>query len=255
MLQTDRFLLLKNQKHLFLQPDCPVYVHCTQQSEDRRSGAKLVQLRMVNCGQGTVETVVFDLEGLTPWGEVCFCLPALVMTGCKAKSGMAFGDDRVFSLRGNKADHLRVTVRQVIFTDGMCWKFMPSHRITTVQEAGWLPCSCGMPNPQERASCIFCGAALQNPRKELQKTDELPVIDYNTDAYMPPSEPEPKPAPILRSRLPVPEPPVFEIADEEEDEESEGVPVWLSVLLCVFGTLALLALLAFGAFFLHQYIL
>lgn len=260
MLQTDRFVLQNPQKHRFLQPDCPVYVHCTRQSEDRRSGARLLQVRMVNCGTGKVETVVFDVEGLTAWGEVCFCLPALVMTGCRAEKGRAFGEDKVLSLRGNKAPQLRITVRQVIFADGMSWKWLPSHCLTTAEEAGWIVCGCGMPNAPERDRCVFCGAARKTEPVDTCKTEDLPVIDFNTDAYVPlpvpEPEPETRPEPILRSRPPVPEaPPVTLTYEEEEEEDDEGVPVWLAVLLCVFGTLALLALLAFGAFFLHQYIL
>ena len=269
MLQTDRFLMQNTQQHGFLQPDSPVYVHCTRQCEDRRSGAKLLQLRMVNCAEDTVETVVFDVEGLTAWNEVSFSLPALVMTGCRAECGKIFGEDKVFSLKGHRAARLRITVRQVIFSNGMVWKLQPSHSITTVQEAGWEVCNCGLPYPKERVRCMLCGAVLKaEPAEEAGTVQGAPqaAMDPNENGYIPTpvpepkTEPESKPEPIVRSRPPMPAVrpeetfPEFDEDDEEEDED-EGVPIWLSVLLCVFGTLALLALLAFGAFFLHQYIL
>ena len=264
MLQTDRFQLQSTQKHSFLQPDCPVYVHCTRQCEDRRSGAKLLQLRLVNCAADTVETVVFDVEGMSPWGEVCFCLPALVMTGCKAAGGKIFGENRVFSLKGNRASQLRITVRQVIFANGMAWKLQPSHKITTVEEAGWEVCSCGLPHPKERVRCAFCGSLLKKESVEVfEKTPEpapenIACEPASTSAPEPVCEsaPEVKPEPVVRSKPPVfPAEPIFAELDEDEEDDEDGVPIWLSVLLCVFGTLAILALLAFGAFFLHQYIL
>ena len=270
MLQTDRFQLQKTVKHPYLQPDCPVYVYCTRQSEDRRSGARLVQIRMVNCGVGSVGTVVFDIEGLTPWGEVCFSLPALVMTGCKAAHGKVFGDDKVFSLKGNRASKLRVIVRQVIFADGMSWKCQSSHSLTTVEEAGWKICNCGMPNPPLREFCVFCGAALlKKAQIDLLKTQDIPVINFDTEpicaAPLTVAEPEPQPNPLVDSRVQPAKPPAWDFEryedsspqdfDDEDEEDEESVPVWLAVLLCVFGTLALLALLAFAAFFLHQYIL
>lgn len=245
MLQTDRFVRREAQQHLFLQPESPVYVHCTRQSQDRRSGARFLQLRMVSCGEKTVETVVFDLEGLDVNGEPVCVLRGLMMTECKAEAGKIFGENRVFALPRQNFHSLRVTVRQVTFADGMSWKMLPRHAITTVAEAGWKLCHCGMPNPPERGFCRFCGERLSFEDMEITLPIELPPETFQ------------RPAPIVRREMPtpVPEQEIWYEEPEVDEEEDEGVPVWLSVLLCVFGSLAILALLAFGAFFLWQYIL
>lgn len=246
MLQTDRFVLHESQRHLFLQPESPVYVYCTRQSEEHRSGAGFLQLRLVNCGEKSVETVVFDLEGLDACGESVCALRGLVMAECKAAAGKIFGEDRVFALPRRSFHSLRVTVRLVTFADGMCWKMLPDHEITTVQEAGWKVCRCGLPNPSGRGHCRLCGERLNSEDMEITMPSELPPELLQ------------QPAPIVRREMPAPSPEQevwYEEPAKEEEDEDEGVPIWLSVLLCVFGSLAILALLAFAAFFLWQYIL
>ena len=248
MLQTDRFALQGIQRHPFLQPDCPVYVHCTRQSEERTSGARFLQLRMVNCGQSSVETVIFDVEGRNSLGETSFVQRGLVMTGCHAEPGKIFGEGRVFALNRQFVRGFCITVRQVIFADGMSWKMLPTHKLTTAAEAGWTVCQCGMPNPPQSSNCKFCKTKLM---EDVAETKEEAV-----ETALPIPQMEVRPTPAVRREAPLPvQQELWQDWEDEEEEEDEGVPIWLSVLLCVFGTLALLALLAFGAFFLHQYIL
>lgn len=250
MVSTDRFIAHELQRHGYLQPECPAYVHCTRQSEEPRSGARFLQLRLVNRGEDTIETVVFDLEGLDACGEVCYIRQGLVMAKCLARPGEIFGEERLFTLERRKAAAFRITVERVVFSGGMIWRRLPHHRLTTIQEAGWKLCDCGMPNPEESKSCLLCGKELA-----LREDEETPETEALFPQIRISATPE-RPAPILRRELPHREMPFqTEEGDEDEEDEEEGVPGWLAVLLCVFGSLAILAVLAFVAFCLYRYMM
>ncbi len=240
---TDRFISQAPRRQMELQPDCPVYVHCTCLSREKRSGAEFVQLRLVNCSDKQVSTVSFAIEALDAFGQVSAVQGELVLADCKAQPGGIFGEDKIFALQLPGRERLRVVIKRVAFADGMLWRGQPESQLLSPRELGWTLCSCGLPNGPERKICPLCGRTTVQEEAE-EEFFSIPI-----------PEPIVRPAPIVRRELPVQLRPDFEEEEDEEDEEDESVPAWLSVLLCIFGALAILAVLGFVAFYLQNYVL
>ena len=97
-------------------------------------------------------------------------------------------------------------------------------------------------NPPEREFCDFCGEALEQGGEQKEE----PCLS-NVQISPPPAIP----APIVRRERPVQMIPPVELEEDDED----GVPAWLTILLCIFGMFAILALLAFGIFYFRSFIL
>lgn len=251
MIAAGHFAPEETQLHSFLQTDCPVYVHCVRQIATQNGDLRFCQLRLVNCSQehSAVETLVFDLTGLDAAGESVFTRNGLMMTNCHGLCGRAFGEEHLFSLGKDRAKLLEVRVREVVFENGMIWREQPGKEMLPfdqAQLAGWRRCSCGMPNELSRgALCRFCARPL---KEVLPEKDSTPLPEQK-EAEPTPTVSE-KPAPVRRETAPAPivQPPLDPL-EEADDEEAEGVPGWLSVLVCVLGALAILCSLAFALFF------
>ena len=234
MIPTDRFIPLAVQRLTEFQPESPVYVHCIRRSVERESGAVLLQVRMVNCGEREIRTVFLSVEGLDAFGKTVYRVRELPVTDCAAVPHGIFGEERMLALPRTEVDRLRVTVEHVVFADGTRWQRLPSHRLCTPQEAGCVACACGFPNPPERNRCLVCGNALpseaQMPQTEVGQSARAPAAALG------------RPAPIVRSFTPTV--PLF---------EEEETPRWALALLFIFGGAAILAAIAFITFCLTGY--
>ena len=235
MIPTDRFLTLAPQRQFVFQPESPVYVHCTRRSIERDSGAVFLQVRMVNCGQREISTVFLSVEGFDAFGKTVYRVPELPLTNCAAAPCGIFGEDRMLVLPRTEVERLRVSVERAVFADGTRWRRLPSHRLCMPQEVGYLQCSCGFPNPPQRAFCLLCGSKLSAAHCEPQESEMQPLAGE-------------KPAPILRSFTPG----IVSFAEEEAQDAWE-TPRWERVLLWIFGGAAILAVIAFVIFCLAQY--
>lgn len=235
MVPITHFSFQNEQQHDYIQPECPIYVHCIRQCTHLRSGMPFLQLRMVNRGEHTVKTVSFRVEGLDESGKLCYTLRGLVMGDCNAPAQSVFGEGRLFALQ-QTAQKIRICVEQVIFADGMSWRRRGGQELLEIGKSGWERCSCSMPNAPGIEQCILCGKQLPLPVQENGGEETLPLSGEE-------SKPVPvvyreRPAPIVRER-------VF-VDEQQDEEEEERVPVWLVVLLGILGALALAAVLYFG---------
>lgn len=247
MIPAARFAPLGTQEQEILQPECPVYVHCTRRSVERESGTPFLQVRMVNRADRPVGTVYLRIEGLDASGQVRYTLRELALTGLHAAPRAVFGEERMLVLPAQEAVSVRVLVERVVFADGTLWRRLPEHRLTTLAESGWRRCVCSMPNPPQSASCLLCGRPLAPPQRELpQETpQEAP------QELLPVWQPEPvweRPAPIVRDFTPAYPQELYEEAEER------AAPRVLVVLLCIFGGAAVLAAAAFLTFCLLNYL-
>lgn len=248
MTETDRFTLLETQRHTLLQPECPIYVHCSRRCVARSTGAVFLQVRMVNCGEREIRTVFLCVEGLNAQGETLYTMRELILPDCGAKPHSVFGERQMLALERTKVCALRITVERVVFTDGMLWRRLPTHRVTTVQEAGWRFCTCGMPNPPERERCGLC-------RKPLSAPQEGPALVSEAMPEQPlllPEELTPLFGPQISEQ---PLPAMEDLSPEQEDEtdEDSGAPNWLIILACILGVGAMLALVGFLLFYLRYF--
>ena len=169
MIPAARFAPLGTQEQEILQPECPVYVHCTRRSIERESGTPFLQVRMVNRADRPVGTVYLRIEGLDASGQVRYTLRELALTGLHAAPRAVFGEERMLVLPAQEAVSVRVLVERVVFADGTLWRRAPEHRLTTLAESGWRRCVCSMPNPPQSASCLLCGRPLVPPQRELPR--------------------------------------------------------------------------------------
>lgn len=236
MIPTDRFVPLALERRTVFQPECPVYVHCIRRSVERRGGAVLLQVRMVNCGEREVRTVFLRVEGLDAFGKSVYRIDELPVTNCAAAPRSIFGEERMLVLPRTEVERLRVTVERVIFADGTHWRRLPSHRLCTPQEAGYAECACGLPNPPQRERCMLCGSELTPPARMQQ-----PVHIASAASE--------KPAPILRNDTPR----VALLVEEDEAQDTQELPRRELVLLYLFGGVAFLAVIAFLTFCLIHY--
>lgn len=247
MIPAARFAPLGTQEQEILQPECPVYVHCTRRSVERESGTPFLQVRMVNRADRPVGTVYLRIEGLDASGQVRYTLRELALTGLHAAPRAVFGEERMLVLPAQEAVSVRVLVERVVFADGAIWRRLPEQRLTTLAESGWRRCVCSMPNPPQSASCLLCGRPLVPPQRELPR--ETP--QEAPQELLPVWQPEPvreRPAPIVRDFTPAYPQKLYEEAEER------AAPRVLVVLLCIFGGAAVLAAAAFLTFCLLNYL-
>lgn len=237
MIPTDRFARLETQEQDVLQPDCPVYVHCTRRSVDRASGAVFLQVRMVNCSERRIGTVYLRVEGMDFGGRVCYTVRELPLADCAAAPHAVFGEERMLVLPRKEAATLRVTVERVIFEDGGLWRRCPGQMLVTPQEAGWRRCACSMPNPPQRERCLLCGQPLAAEECEMLPADSGQMQTQ-----------EERPAPIMRDFIPYSPDALY-----EEEPSERSAPRILVVLLCIFGIAAVLSAIAFLTFCLLRF--
>lgn len=223
MVQCDRFQLHEVQKQMTLQPECPVYIHCSRLCTEQESKANFLQVRMVNRSSRLICSVFLSLKGFAGDGSVLFEIRESVLGDCNAMPHSVFGENRLISLGTKMPFYIEITVVRAVFADGMIWRRLPGQRLISVRDSGWLPCTCGMRNPPNARFCALCGAELDADE------EEMPVPE------MPPLEKRERPAPIVRKF--VPQPP----AEEEEEGTSKGLVILLVILV-------VLAVLAAGGF-------
>lgn len=262
MVPVERFDSLPMQRQPELQPDSPVYVHCSRLSIDRATGAVLLQARLVNRTPRTIRTLVLRAEGLDEHGARLYETGELIATDCNAPAYSIFGETRIFALKPVPVQRVRLTVEEVSFTDGMQWRSLPGHGLVPEEEAGWLTCACGMRYPPEDGACHLCGRGLSdeavppapNPEPSQEPLPELvaemmsrlmPPPQEETCADAPPQEE--RPAPVTRVFYEIPDEEDEDDPEEDGDDERE-MPAWLVALLCVLGIAALLSVMAFLAY-------
>lgn len=257
MVPVERFDSLPMQRQPELQPDSPVYVHCSRLSIDRATGAVLLQARLVNRTARTVRTAVLRAEGLNAQGERLYETGELILTDCAAAPHSVFGETRIFALKPVPVQRVRLTVEEVSFSDGMQWRRLPGRGLVSEAEAGWLTCACGMRYPPEEGGCRLCGRGLvPEEAKPAQTQEPLPdLVAEMMSRLMPPPQEEPsgpepeeeRPAPVTRVFYEDPDEEDDDAGEEDADDERE-MPGWLVALLCVLGIAALLAVMAFLAY-------
>lgn len=211
MVPTDRFLSRQEQRQELLQPECPVYVHCTRRTTERRSGMELLQLRLVNRSFRTVDSLFFTVEGICGESRVCYTMKGMVMSDCRGAAGSVFGEEHIFILNKTPVDRVLITVEKVSFSDGMLWRRRAGWGLTDLRHAGWERCTCGMPHPVGDESCLLCG------RSFLIEASEPEAPQLAAEAELPGAEPFPTPA---EEELPCEEP-IVETVEEAAEEAVE----------------------------------
>lgn len=229
MVCAERFVLCATQPQTLLQPECPVYIHCSRRCMDQKSGAVFVQVRMVNRSERLVCSVFLRIEGLDGDGKPCYVMPEVVLADCNAMPHTVFGENRLLLLERTEVDRLRIVVERVGFADGMLWRRLPSHRLTSAQEAGWERCVCAMWNPSKTSKCALCGRRLTQPEELLTPPEPIRPQLF-----------EERPAPIVRPFVPI-QPAVL-------PEERAGGSSGLLALLIVLATLAVLSVVGMGIY-------
>lgn len=229
MICTDRFAIHPTQMQTILQPECPVYIHCSRRCTDQKSGTSFVQIRMVNRSERLICSVFLRIEGVRADGTAAYLLPEVVLADCNAAPHTVFGEERLTVLGREAVQSLNITVVRVCFADGMLWRKLPGQRVTTAREVGWLPCTCTMLNPPKAEHCALCGRSLSAQEEPVEEPHDAPRL---------PSPFVPKPAPILRDYEPT-LPPVRERRS--------------TAMRTVLAVLSLLALLCVGAVAFYAY--
>lgn len=254
----DRFTTSPRYRQALIQVGCPVYVHCSRVCTDRRTGDRFLQLRLVNRWDREIETVILSIDSYDAWGNPCGKLTELILPSCKAQPHSIFGEDRLLALGKLRGAKMEVTITCVGFTDGMIWRTRAINSPCPLEESGWTICTCGLPNEPEQECCDLCGRTLRQP-VSTGLSAEMPVEVAEEPAVPMPVQEPPlfKPEPILRTPEELQEScNAFVLAAQEyedmEEEEDEGVPRWLFILLCVIGGVALLAALTFLFYFLRS---
>ncbi|MBE6928026.1 MAG: hypothetical protein E7467_06010 [Ruminococcaceae bacterium] len=233
----ERFTLHEMKKQNMLQLHCPIHVHCSRQCTHNASGSKFVQLRMVNRSERIVCDVYISIEGTDYTGKSLFKRQMIVIPNCNAQPHSVFGEERLISLGVQENASLIVTVETVSFADGMLWRRLPSHRLTT----DYRRCSCALLNAPNAVVCDLCGKSLRTP-ETIEKQENLPLaspktmepiepiipVFFKPQPYVPTYEPE---GPIVRQFVPTSPP----IRDSEQNEHR-----WLKIC---FATLAVLIVL------------
>lgn len=245
MVGIDRFFACDTEKPELIQPGCPVYLHCFRRNVERITEAQYLQVRLVNRSDYRVESVFLRVEGYAADGTAAYVLPELLLTKCAAAPHSVFGEDRLLALAQKPVKTLRIIVERVAFSDGMMWRRLGSQGFLPAEQ--WPQCpTCAMRNPPEQERCALCGGSLcQSADASKQppvRAEQLPQQILAPECALPPE----RPAPIVRTQpFPLPTP-------DEESEETDSVPAWLVVLLCVLGTAALFVLAALVVCFLQR---
>lgn len=258
--QSGRFATSKIYRQALIQETCPVHVHCSRLCTDVRTGDKFLQIRLVNRSDRQVDHVFLRAEGLDPWGNPCGVLDGLVLPDCRAQGHSIFGEDRMISVGKLRASNLNITVQAVSFSDGMRWRCTAADLPQAMEETDWELCACGLPNSPKHELCDLCRRPLKSvtpaPSVTEPKLPDCSCPEPEMPVSLELSIPESRPAPIRRSEEEL----VFnlrdsgypELYDEEEEDDEEGVPRWLFILLCVIGGLALMAAVVFLVYFLKN---
>lgn len=243
VVSANRFLAEEIQLHKLLQPKSPVLVYCSRRCTEEDTGAVFAQVRMVNRTDRTVTAVVLQIEGLRPDGSARYTLTDLILADCNAAPHSLFGEERMLVLQREAVASLRITVERVAFSDGTSWRKLPDQKLLTAEQAGWIACTCGMPNPAENSVCDLCGAALPEqetavimPLPEPERVTRLPETEtlMPEDIRIPDEYP---PTQVIREYYPL-------TVYQTEEEEPEA-PKWLVILLSILGSLALAAAIGF----------
>lgn len=259
MVAVERFNTLPTLRQPELQPDSPVYVHCSRRCEDSRSGAVFLQVRLINRTDRGIKTVVLRVEGLNGFGVTVYTTDELILADCAAKPHSVFGENKILAIDRTPVSRVRISVERVVFDNGIQWNRLPDRGLVNEEDAGWITCTCGMRNPPGESCCALCRKHLkkeiQPPPKEPPAQDEpaAPVKEispspepYFDSAWAEPPYEEPRPAPVVRT--------FYEEGETAEwEEEPWEAPGWLVVLLCILGVVALLAVVAFLAYCFMQY--
>lgn len=241
----DRFALMQTQKQPELQPDCPIYIHCTRRCRDKASGAVFLQVRMVNRSDSLVETVILRGEGLDAQGETVYTMKELILANCNAQPRSIFGENKILAIDPAPVERVRMTVERVIFSSGMIWRRMPGQGLVPGEKTLWKTCKCGMRNPPKQAHCELCGRAFVQP---------VPGLDHMPS---PGEEDFPEIPPISLTRPPEScqgpgsLPPAAVLSPDQTGEEKGRRG--LRVLLYILTAMALLSLVALIAWCIVQY--
>lgn len=268
MQQSGRFITSQIYRQALIQESCPVYVHCSRLCTDSRTGDRFLQVRLVNRTDRQIDNVFLCVDGLDAWGNPCGQLAGLILPDCKAQPHSIFGEERMIAVGKLRAAKLNITVERVSFYDGMLWRGRAASLPQPLEETDWQLCACGLPHAPGQELCDLCGRRLGQadaptqppvqtavvpavplPEAPAQQAAEESADPLETVFEMPPV----KPAPILRSEeelsLCLGQ---YESSEESGEEEDEGVPRWLFILLCVIGGTALLAAVLFLVYFLRN---
>lgn len=256
MVRTDRFITMETYKQPEIQPDSPVYIHCSRRCMEQSTGAMFLQVRLVNRTNEPIQTVILQIEGLSECGVVLYTMRDVILAECNARPHTAFGENKILALEHTPVHRVRITVERVAYEDGIIWRRQSGQKLLSAQKEGWNACRCGMRNPPEATFCELCGRALREDvlseaPVSLPSVEDFPEIQVPYIELEPPDEyaGTERPEPIVRK---------FYAAEdalpEEPEEEEHGAPGWLVVLLCVFGIIALVAVVGFLAYIFMQYL-
>ncbi len=235
------------QKPKKLQPDCPVRLYSYMCSVEQRSGAHCVQLRFVNCAAKQVDSLFLRIRGVGTNGDICYTMESVPLASCYAQPRTVFGERRRLSLPSIAVAELEITVEWVLFSDGMLWKRLPSHRFDSPEDLGMVRCACGMWNEADADHCSFCihpvasSAPLQNTQTEMKLTEGeyLSVPELSMEELESMMQ---ETAAVLRSMQEEGE----SVAEEDDDGSAvieEEIPnkgnhtIW--ILVCIMVVLAL----------------
>lgn len=258
MVNTDRFITMETCKQPEIQPDSPVYIHCSRRCKEEKTGAMFLQVRLVNRTDAPIRTVLLQVEGLSEYGTVLYTMRDMILAECKAKPHAVFGENKILALEHTPVARVRITVEKVVYEDGIIWRRRKGQGLVSAREKGWHSCTCGMRNPPEATLCELCGKALRTEKLPEEVQEEpviVPAVEDFPEIIVPYIEEKPpevydgmeRPEPIERHFYTVKEQPIVV-------EEEHRTPDWLVVLLCVFGILALVAAVGFLAYFFMQYL-
>lgn len=234
---TDHLVLMPLQKQTDLQPECPVYIHCTRRSVDKRTGAAFLQLRMVNRSDWRIDAVFLRIEGLDRHGKQCFVMPEVIVPQCNARPNTIFGEERLLAIDRAPAARLLVTVERVSFMNGLLWRKGDGQK--PVKSSSWKICTCAMPNPPNAAKCRLCGRSFvaaqpevvfeETPVQVAPAQEESPQVqksfvppDFDPYEFM-------RPRPIVRSQ---------EEIDALEQERPKKTSKSLIILFIILSILA-----------------
>ena len=218
MEENQRYTVEYCDDQLLLQVDCPVHVKKLQCTRDSLTGRWILQARMVNRSERTVESVCIHVSLRNERGAETACICSLRLTGLYARAHQCFGDEKSIILPTGFTS-IEVIVEQVSFSDGYLWMrkpespilpILPPERIGTkvqpMRYEGYWYCHCGMVNPSQIELCSYCLSPMPRVANEL--------LDYT----------QPEPAPMQEGKreqkkaVPVPPP------QEEDPTAAEEFP-------------------------------
>ena len=160
------------QKPRRLQPDCPARLYSYMCSVEQRSGLHSVQLRFVNCSEQKVDSLFLRICGIGEDGNPLYTMESVPLAGCAAEPRSVFGETRRLVLPSVAVAELEITVEWVLFSDGMLWKRLPTHRFDTPEALEMVRCACGMWNSAEAECCDFCAEAVGRPAEPEPMVEE-----------------------------------------------------------------------------------